>query len=60
MDTSAQSFSEGKLLESTSVERVGRCDRSGLSIVSSGVLADFVRGSVDQIPSGQSRVGAKG
>ena len=60
MDTSAQNFSEGKLLESTSVERVGRHDRSGLSVVSSGVLADFVRGSIDQIPPGLSRVGAKG
>lgn len=47
MDTCAQSFSEGVLLESTSVAEVGQRDRSGLSAVTSGALADFVRGSID-------------
>lgn len=60
VDIRTQSFSEAVLLESTSMEGVGRRDRSGLNVVTSGVLADFVRGSIDQIPSGLSWVGAKG
>ena len=54
VDTHTQSFSEGVLLESTSMEGVGQRDRSGLNVVTSGVLADFVRGSIDQTPSGLS------